>query len=108
MINPFLEFKRSMFQYDVGLLIYLLVVLVLFVGIDRGVFHRKKEVMHDCAVLQTANTATCFGMAAAWTTGNEGNDEKDLITQPKFCFVPNRDRGNVEQEKSLYIFPIVW
>lgn len=123
MVNPFLNFKASVRQYDIGLLMYSFSIVVVFASVVRakykqpGLFKMPDSTSTEpgsfsngtCSALEQYNVAhPCFSMAGPWTMG------KDTISvnQPKFCFVPNRSKnplyGSRDTSPEFFIFPIFW
>jgi hypothetical protein len=117
MVNPFLEFTKSMREYDIGLCLYLVIVFGLFMGIENDVYLQGDSgdaVRSDnCPILRTpSSNGTCFSMAAAWSFGDEGKKDNEVL-QPKICFVPNRSADPENSYDSLkqallWVYPILW
>ncbi len=116
MVNPFLEFKKSMWEYDVGVFCYLVMALIIFVGVDREIYYRNKSsyAKSNCPIIFFSNSTdaiklqtpenNCFSLAEAWVYGNP------QIEQPKVCFVANRSTDAVftSGRISLWLYPVVW
>ena len=111
MVNPFLEFKTSVGQYDAALAIYSVVVFFGFI-LQEQYTHTHDDIFgprvkdssdHDeCPILYGPDTVDCFSMAAAWSFG-----EEKKVAQPKICFVPNRAASGRNQSL-LYVYPVMW
>jgi hypothetical protein len=105
MVNPFLEFSASIKQYDFWLFFYLVVALVGFLALEDAFHDEDSSDRKDCPILRDHDNKECFGMAAAWSFGEEGDGER---VQPKICFVPNRDVYDPASKVQVYLWPAVW
>ena len=92
-------------RYDLWVLLVLIVTFGGFWILEDATHHRDSNDTRECPILRTHESRECFGMAAAWTFGEEGHDQR---VQPKMCFVPNRDAYDTSSSVYLYVWPVAW